>query len=539
MLPIQKTIQKSPLASSWDTATWRNKPLALRERAIFSAKVENAQFLQRSKKLLTQWQNNERSSEHGGMIMQGRKQFIEELKEFCYQEGMGRADKDGNLLPLNEHDLKDIRSARRLGLIFDTQIEQASSYADWVNGQDSTLLQWYPAQRFIRVRHSASPRPLHAANEGVVHLKNDTKFWTSMNPDFAVPWGPWGFGSGMGVEDVDRIEAIALGLIKDGDILEPDIKNFNDSLAASIDELDPGMRSWLKRALAGRGDIKGDKIYYKSLGNTKGLIPDAHPLHLSNTRPAITGGSEKIERTLEKLTQKYREATSNKQRLALIKRALASLSYPKSQRGELNLLRDAELLKLPSIDVAKAAITRFVHPTLMPPYINILKAKDNRAYSKHDAIYISRSSNHLSIAHEMMHQIEHQSPETLKKSAEFLFSRARGINGNMESPQSLRRLTGENYHESEYGIEDKFKLLGGEHYAGKLYLNKVMIEKEGNIEWRQDIYNKMNAQEIKKALVSTEILSEGMERLIRNPILFRVKDPEYFHFMIQTLHKQK
>lgn len=221
-----------------------------------------------------------------------------------------------------------------------------------------------------------------------------------------------------------------------------------------------------------------------------------------------------------------------------LQRALASLSYPKSQRGELNLLSDAGLLNIPSIDIAKAAITRLVHPSLIPPHIKILRAEDRRAYSKHDAIYISPSSNHLTIAHEMMHQIEHNPKgKTLEKSAEFLFSRARIIDGKMELPQSLRRLTGDNYHPSEYTIEDKFKTLGGDHYAGKLYLNKVMQEVDKSIEWKQNIYDRMSLTQLKKAIASTEILSSGIERLISNPILFRAQDPEYFNFVLKTLRK--
>lgn len=538
MAILDKTQRKTISPSSLDTQGWSELPLAYRERAFFSAKVENAQFLQRAKNLITQYQSNERDPEHGGMTSQGRSQFINELKEFCYQEGIGRADSNGKLLPLNDNDLKDIRSTRRLGLIYDTQTEQANAYEDWKNGQDDVLLQWYPAQRFIRVRHSAAPRPIHAANEGAVRLKNDTKFWTSMNPDFGVPWGPWGFNSGMGVEDVDRAEALALGLIKDGDILEPDTKNFNENLAASIEDLDPDMSDWLLDSLDGQGSIIDNKIFFKSLENKQNLIPDTRPLPIANPSNTAPASLENIDAKLEKLTQQYRAASNNKQRLALIKRALASLSYPKSQRGELNLLRDAGLLNIPSIDVAKAAITRLVHPTLIPPHIKILTAEDRRAYSKNDAIYISPSSSHLTIAHEMMHQIERNpKTKTLEKSAEFLFSRARIIDGKMELPQSLRRLTGENYHPSEYTIEDNFKLRKGEHYAGKLYLNKVMTEKADSTQWHQEVYNKMNMRQLKKAVSSTEILSSGIERLISNPILFRAQDPEYFNFIIKTLRK--
>ena len=88
--------------------------------------------------------------------------------------------------------------------------------------------------------------------------KDDLDFWLSMNRDFGVPWGPWGFSSGMGVEDVGRREAIALGIIKPGDVIAPVEREFNDRLSASVRDLDPRILAELQR-LTG-GTIAGGRL---------------------------------------------------------------------------------------------------------------------------------------------------------------------------------------------------------------------------------------------------------------------------------------
>jgi len=50
-------------------------------------------------------------------------------------------------------------------------------------------------------------RERHAESEGEVRLKSDTEYWATSQNDpeigrFNVPWSPFGFHSGMGLEDV-------------------------------------------------------------------------------------------------------------------------------------------------------------------------------------------------------------------------------------------------------------------------------------------------------------------------------------------------
>ena len=64
---------------------------------------------------------------------------------------------------------------------------------------------------------------------------------------FSVPWGPWGFNSGMGIEDVDREEAIKLGLPVDG--IEPTKGELNDNLTYSTKTMDDDVKAKLRKEL--------------------------------------------------------------------------------------------------------------------------------------------------------------------------------------------------------------------------------------------------------------------------------------------------
>jgi hypothetical protein len=65
------------------------------------------------------------------------------------------------------------------------------------------------------------------------------EFWLRMNDQslggFGVPFGPWGFNSGMDVEDVRRDKAIQMGLIQKNEQVLPPDDTFNKGLKASAD----------------------------------------------------------------------------------------------------------------------------------------------------------------------------------------------------------------------------------------------------------------------------------------------------------------
>lgn len=249
---LAKLAARTVTPSAMDTAAWRGVDAEIRERAFFSARVESARTLQAMKDYLEDYMAGSRM-ENGGLTAQGRSEFVADMRELAMREGLGRIDPETGMIDpaIRESDLRDIRSCARLQLIFDTQTESAQEYGYWKQGQNPAVLRAFPAQQFIRIRPVLAPRPYHQVAQGSIRRKDDLPFWLSMNRDFNVPWGPWGFNSGMGVEDVDRAEAIAAGVIRPDEVVEAIAKPFNAGLAAGVRNLDGGIPAALARATGG------------------------------------------------------------------------------------------------------------------------------------------------------------------------------------------------------------------------------------------------------------------------------------------------
>ena len=256
---IAKLAARGIVPSNLDTYGWQLVPVHLRERAFFSARVESARVLQSMHDYMQDFLQGNRM-ENGGLVAQGRAEFVADMRELAIREGLGKIDPDtGEIDPfIRESDLTDIRSISRLQLIFDTQTESAQEFGYYQQGQDPAILDVFPAQRFIRVRPVRIPRPYHVAAEGTIRRKDDQKFWLSLNRDFGVPYGPWGFSSGMGVEDVDRTEAIAAGVMKESDTVKPAPRAYNQDLTAGVANLSKQITAALLRTTG--GTLAGDRI---------------------------------------------------------------------------------------------------------------------------------------------------------------------------------------------------------------------------------------------------------------------------------------
>lgn len=249
---IRKLLDQQITPSALDTAGWMEIESALRERSFFSARVESARVLQSMRDYMEDFLEASRMA-NGGLVASGRSEFVADMRELAIREGLGRVDPEtGEIDPnIRESDLTDIRSIRRQELIFDTKIESAAEYGYFAQGQDPDILYVFPAQRFIRIRPVIAPRDYHEAALGEIRRKDDLDFWLSLNRDFGVPWGPWGFGSGCGVEDVDRDESIEAGVINASDEVKPITRPFNAGLSAGTRDLSGDIAAALARTLGG------------------------------------------------------------------------------------------------------------------------------------------------------------------------------------------------------------------------------------------------------------------------------------------------
>jgi hypothetical protein len=260
---VKKLGSRSPIGSTLSSAEWSAVPVAIRERSQFSSKIAEVRFLQDIQSTLTDFFTAARETFPDGssrLKVGSRAKFVELLQARAAAYGLG------DVAPELVGGLQDPSSERRLALIFDVQVRAARDFGNWKQGMDPAILNAFPAQRFVREIEVASPRPIHQQNEGVVRLKTDLRFWLAMNAEdiggFGVPWGPWGFNSGMGVEDVERDEAESLGLLSAADQLVPIERDLNDHLAASLTNVDPHLADWLIDQLAGKVHRSGARLIF-------------------------------------------------------------------------------------------------------------------------------------------------------------------------------------------------------------------------------------------------------------------------------------
>ena len=162
---------------------------ALREKCFFSARVNDAEVLGKMRELLGEAIDSSKRDSSKALVSQDK--FISEMKDFLRSRGY----------TMGGSKLTDITSRRRLGLIYDMNIQEAREYARYVRGQDADALDMYPAQEFLRVESRRVPR---------------------------TDWP-----SGMGVEDIDREEAVELGLLPDDEPAD-EIPDFDIVLEAEV-----------------------------------------------------------------------------------------------------------------------------------------------------------------------------------------------------------------------------------------------------------------------------------------------------------------
>lgn len=213
--------------SSRTSAEWERVAPALREKCFFSARVNDAEVLGKMRELLAEAIDSSKQDSSKAIVSQDK--FISEMKDFLRSRGY----------TMGGSKLTDITSRRRLGLIYDMNIKEAREYARYVRGQDADALDMYPAQEFLRVESRRVPRedwPVRwraaggkIRNGRMVALKSDP-VWTNLSR-FGRPYPPFDYGSGMGVEDIDREEAVKLGLLP-ADEPADEIPDFDVTLEA-------------------------------------------------------------------------------------------------------------------------------------------------------------------------------------------------------------------------------------------------------------------------------------------------------------------
>jgi hypothetical protein len=263
---IRFILDKNPNPQEWDSRAWAFEEADVKTRSFFSAKVENARFLDRAQAFIFDYLagTTEKVVAPDGtqsiaIRAGGRADFVRAMRVFMVKEGMATEEE---MFLDDQEDIENIRSEARLRLIFDTNVRQAYGFGNWKQGTSPAVLRRFPAARFVRRRGVGMPRPRHAAHEGEIRLKTDEAWWAAYQNDpkiggFGVSWEPYGFNSGMGQEDVTREEAERLGLLAGEPQPPAKPPGLNDGLSASTAKMDPALKakllSQLRQAREGLG----------------------------------------------------------------------------------------------------------------------------------------------------------------------------------------------------------------------------------------------------------------------------------------------
>lgn len=256
------------LQGEMSSADWEIMSAAVKERAFFSSRVASANFLDVCQAKISDLLADARNSD--GAIT-SRAEVVSAIMRAAREEGIA----------LGTNRLSDPGSEARANVIIDTNASMAAGYvqAEIANTYGARLA--FPAQELVRIEEREKPRDWRRkwVESGgklcagrMVAVKGDP-IWTAISR-FGLPYPPFDYNSGMGVDAVSYDEAVALGVIDDGyqPPKESPLKEFNDGLEAGMKVSGP--RSAQVQKLK---EIFGDQIQYNA--HTKSLRFDGAMIH--------------------------------------------------------------------------------------------------------------------------------------------------------------------------------------------------------------------------------------------------------------------
>jgi hypothetical protein len=265
---------------------------------MFSARVENERLLAEMQMRL---QARIELAKREGRTMD-RGVFIEEMREELRKEGYKRGDaKRGSL--------QDLKSTKRLGLIWDMNVSQAQGYARWKADMTPEGLENEPCYELIRVMDRMERRdwPTIWSQAGgeffggvgsnddypfsqgrMIAAKNDP-IWIAISR-FGTPWPPFDWGSGMGLRGIDRDETESLGVLDADDEVLPMAVPFNSGHRMSVAGLPETGLENLRSAFGDTIRFDGDDIIFQ-----RELTPETY----EQRKQSITESLRERARTIE------------------------------------------------------------------------------------------------------------------------------------------------------------------------------------------------------------------------------------------------
>ena len=265
--PLQDAIDrmhaKTPVARALSSAEWADVPQEIRDRSFWTARFAEADLLQLMHDKISTALEMGREEVKNGTRLVNRSTFIGDMKVALSAAGYMPE-------PGDEGTIKDHSSRGRLGMIYDINTRLAAGYGGWVAGQSQGALDAFPAQELYRESSRKVPRNWRsrwAAHGGqsfaggrMIALKNDP-IWSTIST-FGSPYPPFDYNSGMGIRNISRSEAIALGVMSDKDRVRPMRAGLNDGLEASAQQFSPDILKSLAKTLGDRAVLEDGKLRY-------------------------------------------------------------------------------------------------------------------------------------------------------------------------------------------------------------------------------------------------------------------------------------
>lgn len=494
---VDRTSTKTVVGSRLRSAEWAQMPIALREGAFFSAGVENVRVLSVMREKLTTAAKQIRTDG----LLQNRARFVADMRNL-----LGAAPGDSGRLT-------DLTSVKRLELIWNFQQADAHGFAARKADLDPDVMDAYPAYRLVRLESRRVPREwmtlwgiagakvnwVGASRTEMVALKT-SPIWIEISR-FRRPWPPFDYGSGMGLEDVDRDETEQLELLPKGEAPAARLQRlresaaaqrqeWNDNLQASVKGISPEGRAWMKQAFGPQISIEGDRVKWVKARSAATITPPIAPPPTPST-PAV------VLPDVDRVAEAAAKASS-------VQEAHAIVALPEPQRGTLRLVATEGAQA--QAEAAHAFLRSVVHKDVAPAATVKVELFLGRCfYDPSIATAFVRRGDIRVTVHEIAHHLEITNPRIFADCVAYRNSRARPG----ETAKPLSKLTGNPWFSPrEIAIEDEWAKRGGSVYSGKVY---------------------------SESLRATEVLTVGLERLYLDPVNFARQDPDYFKFILRVL----
>jgi len=268
------------MPTALSSAELRGLGREVRERAVFSARCTNAEFLNRLQEVVDDLLSGKIN------MATARWELMKQLKVLGYDPAVGFPDDQleagDNVPPAEAGSLRDLGSEQRLNLMLETNRRMAANYGRMIEGNKPWARQAYPAWELVRIfprkimrgtMQSESPGweerwsdagtavNWEGALEDPMMARKDSPIWMALGAgtggyDDALdnPYPPYAFNSGMGWREVKRAEWEELSPQDAGTVPEPmeaQLTPGQKEVVAAFDRLSPKLQEELRKEMAG------------------------------------------------------------------------------------------------------------------------------------------------------------------------------------------------------------------------------------------------------------------------------------------------